>query len=676
MANYEALTSAIQQAIKTNGNQEITGQVLQTVLLQMVNTLGTGAQFMGEATLTTDPGNPDASVFYIASIKGTYTHFGNLTLYTDEVAALSNATGAWTKTTLFHLQSGAPGWDTSKDPTAPLLATIKAGFGALGAYFWDNFISNSPLKTISSGKLGIASGLSGGNITIYLASNIPVAVTATYAYRSGGNNVVVTIPANGTVKMQISGTSAGSSDNLTFSFDYDIEEDHRCIGAVAVIESSDGGGGQQAPLIISLDSIRSMPSGVGDTKNFPGAYIGCSVPDIIAAVNAGTPVAAKRGTQYYNLSITDTASSKVVAEILLRKSSGTGLFFAKMELTKYATSPNSANVVLTGEVEVGGSGGGSGGGSDIDPSDYYTKTEADKKFATTAEVQPLKTWNSKAQNSILVGMPKSDMDSHNPEDLAVRSADSVSVVMPGLDGNDLSANTQILATIAAATDTQAGVMSAADKAKLDQLGGSGGGSPLVLDLTGVAQDGQEHDNVNVGANFEEILAAIGGNRTIVLEPLESVLFYPTTTETGNGPIRFSGRTVTFVDWIAILSKGTNDGTCKVLFTYTTLPVLSLSVTSITWPTEVEGNVQTTIQVAMPKEKVIAAFQGGMALQVLEGGRQPLQIFQSAGSAAQVYGYLLRYDSSNLGLYEFQANFGSASGGTTELSVTITLLKNL
>ena len=571
MANYEALTSAIQQAIKTNGNQEITGQVLQTVLLQMVNTLGTGAQFMGEATLTTDPGNPDASVFYIASIKGTYTHFGNLTLYTDEVAALSNATGAWTKTTLFHLQSGAPGWDTSKDPTAPLLATIKAGFGALGAYFWDNFISNSPLKTISSGKLGIASGLSDGNITIYLASNIPVAVTATYAYRSGGNNVVVTIPANGTVKMQISGTSAGSSDNLTFSFDYDIEEDHRCIGAVAVIESSDGGG-QQAPLIISLDNILSMPSGVGDTKNFPGAFIGCSVPGIIAAVKAGTPVAAKRGTQYYNLSITDTASSKVVAEILLRKSSGTGLFFAKMELTESSTPPNSANVVLTGEVEVGGS----GGGSDIDPSDYYTKTEADEKFATTTEVQPLETWNSKAQKSILVGMPKSDMDSHNPEDLAVRSTDSVSVVMPGLDGNDLSANTQILATIAAATDTQAGVRSAADKARLDG----------------------------------------------------------------------------------------------------TLPVLSLSVTSITWPTEVEGNVQTTIQVAMPKEKVIAAFQGGMALQVLEGGRQPLQIFQSNGSVAQVYGYLLRYDSMNLGLYEFQANFGSASGDTTELSVTITLLKNL
>lgn len=571
MANYEALTSAIQQAIKTNGNQEITGQVLQTVLLQMVNTLGTGAQFMGEATLTTDPGNPDASVFYIASIKGTYTHFGNLTLNTNEVAALSNATGAWTKTTLFYLQSGAPGWDTSKDPTAPLLATIKAGFGALGAYFWDNFISNSPLKTISSGKLGIAPGLSDGNITIYLASNIPVAVTATYAYRSGGNNVVVTIPANGTVKMQISGTSAGSSDNLTFSFDYDIEEDHRCIGAVAVIESSDGGG-QQAPLIISLDSILSMPSGVGDTKNFPGAYIGCSVPDIIAAVNAGTPIAAKRGTQYYNLSITDTASSKVVAEILLRKSPGTGLFFTKMELTEYASSPNSANVVLTGEVEVGGS----GGGSDIDPSDYYTKTEADEKFATTTEMQPLKTWNSKAQNSILVGMPKSDMDSHNPEDLAVRSTDSVSVVMPGLDGNDLSANTQILATIAAATDTQAGVMAAADKAKLDG----------------------------------------------------------------------------------------------------TLPVLSLNVTSITWPTEAEGNVQTTIQVAMPKEKVIAAFQGGMALRVLEGGSQPLPIFQSDGSAAQVYGNLLRYDSMNLGLYQFFASFGSASGGTTELSVTITLLKNL
>lgn len=501
MANYEALTSAIQQAIKTNGNQAITGQVLQTVLLQMVNTLGTGAQFMGEATLATDPGNPDASVFYIASIKGTYTHFGGLKLLADEVAALSNATGTWTKTTLFYLQSGAPGWDTTKDPTAPLLATIKAGFGALGAYFWDNFISNSPLKTISSGKLGIASGLSDGNITIYLASNIPVAVTATYAYRSGGSNVEATIPANGTVKMQISGTSAGSSDNLTFSFDYDIEEDHRCIGAVAVIESSDGGGGQQAPLIISLDNILSMPSGVGDTKNFPGAYIGCSVPDIIAAVKAGTPVAAKRGTQYYNLSITDTASNKVVAEILLRESSSTGLFYAKMELTEYATSPNSANVVLTGEVEVGGS----GGGSDIDLSDYYTKTEADGKFATTTEVQPLETWNSKAQDTIFVGMPKSDMDSYNPEDLASRSTDSVSVVMSGLDGNDLSADTQILATIAAASATKAGVMSAADKAKLD-----GAHNVLSIDITGTVLPTTVNDSVQLsvstGMSADEILA--------------------------------------------------------------------------------------------------------------------------------------------------------------------------
>ncbi len=384
MANYEALTSAIQQAIKANGNQEITGQVLQTVLLQMVNTLGTGAQFMGEATLTTDPGNPDASVFYLASIQGTYTHFGGLKLLADEVAALSNATGAWTKTTLFYLQSGAPDWDTTKDPTAPLLATIKAGFGALGAYFWDNFISNSPLKTISSGKLGIASGLSDGNITIYLASNIPVAVPATYAYRGGGDSVSVTIPANGTARMVISGTAAGASDNLNFSFDYDIEEDHRCIGAVAVIESSDGG-------------------------------------------------------------------------------------------------------------------------SDIDPSDYYTKTEADGKFATTTEVQPLETWNSKAQDSIFVSMPKSDMDSYNPEDLASRSTDSVSVVMPGLDGNDFSADTQILATIPAASATQAGVMSAADKAKLD-----GAHNVLSIDITGTVLpttvNGSVQLSVSTGMSADEILA--------------------------------------------------------------------------------------------------------------------------------------------------------------------------
>lgn len=78
MSNYANLKSAIQSVIKTNGNNEITGQLLQTELLAMINTLGYGYQFMGVASPNTVPGTPDAKVFYLAYEAGTYTNFGGI----------------------------------------------------------------------------------------------------------------------------------------------------------------------------------------------------------------------------------------------------------------------------------------------------------------------------------------------------------------------------------------------------------------------------------------------------------------------------------------------------------------------------------------------------------------------------------------------------------------------
>ena len=43
MANFSALKTAIQNAIRQNGNEEITGDVLQQILLSVVNTMGDGA---------------------------------------------------------------------------------------------------------------------------------------------------------------------------------------------------------------------------------------------------------------------------------------------------------------------------------------------------------------------------------------------------------------------------------------------------------------------------------------------------------------------------------------------------------------------------------------------------------------------------------------------------------
>lgn len=88
MSNYNSLKTTINANIKQNGFQAITGQILNSVLNAMVTTLGTGYQFAGVATTTTDPGSTDAKIFYIANGKGTYTNFGGIEVTEDEVVFL------------------------------------------------------------------------------------------------------------------------------------------------------------------------------------------------------------------------------------------------------------------------------------------------------------------------------------------------------------------------------------------------------------------------------------------------------------------------------------------------------------------------------------------------------------------------------------------------------------
>ena len=96
MSNYNSLKTTINANVKTNGNQEITGAVMNSVLTAMVNNLGAGYQYMGVATPSTDPGTPDARVFYIATTAGTYANFGGLQVSDGQVAILKWDT-AWHK---------------------------------------------------------------------------------------------------------------------------------------------------------------------------------------------------------------------------------------------------------------------------------------------------------------------------------------------------------------------------------------------------------------------------------------------------------------------------------------------------------------------------------------------------------------------------------------------------
>lgn len=79
MANYATLKAAISQVIKENGNKEITGAVMQTTLLAMVDSMASGYTFAGVATPSTSAGTPDENVFWIGG-AGSYSNFGATTI--------------------------------------------------------------------------------------------------------------------------------------------------------------------------------------------------------------------------------------------------------------------------------------------------------------------------------------------------------------------------------------------------------------------------------------------------------------------------------------------------------------------------------------------------------------------------------------------------------------------
>lgn len=96
MGNYEQLKQAVSDVIKTNGNREITGAILQNVLLTIISTVGHEATFAGMATPITNPGTPDQNVFYLAATPGIYSNFGGVKL-TDQVLIFTNKNNNWAK---------------------------------------------------------------------------------------------------------------------------------------------------------------------------------------------------------------------------------------------------------------------------------------------------------------------------------------------------------------------------------------------------------------------------------------------------------------------------------------------------------------------------------------------------------------------------------------------------
>lgn len=97
MANWNVLKAAVAEVINSNGNQEITGQLLQNVLNNIITNVGENATFAGIATLNTSPGAPDGPVFYLTATTGVYPNFNGLEVSDGEATIFLWNNSTWTK---------------------------------------------------------------------------------------------------------------------------------------------------------------------------------------------------------------------------------------------------------------------------------------------------------------------------------------------------------------------------------------------------------------------------------------------------------------------------------------------------------------------------------------------------------------------------------------------------
>ena len=131
MANYSNLINSIKAVIKRNGTNDITGQLMQDVLVTMTNTIGRFAAFAGTAMPSTNPNSPDQTVYYLTSIPGTYVNFGGIVVPPDRLVALHNISGTWEMVVLVTFSDGSTiNIDPVLDPDSPNPVENRALFAA------------------------------------------------------------------------------------------------------------------------------------------------------------------------------------------------------------------------------------------------------------------------------------------------------------------------------------------------------------------------------------------------------------------------------------------------------------------------------------------------------------------------------------------------------------------
>ena len=231
MAGYSELKNAIRSVVKYNGIQSISGDALQSVLLNIVSIIGEGSTFAGLAYTNTNPGKPDQNWFYIASQPGTYSNFGGAEL-TDEILIFTNKGGTWntirTGIKLLDIQQST---GDSKTAVMSQYAVTQALQSTGEAPSYTNYLTCSTASGTANKTVNIL-GFSANN-------KVRLLIKMTYATTVDAN-LAISAPITVTKPLYYNGQRAGASNTWKSGAVLDIYYDGTNFQATDFI--SQGGG--------------------------------------------------------------------------------------------------------------------------------------------------------------------------------------------------------------------------------------------------------------------------------------------------------------------------------------------------------------------------------------------------------------------------------------------------
>lgn len=164
---YDSLKSLVRQYINTNAENEITGQILQNVLITMIDELGSEYSIEGIATPTTNPGSPSGKAMYFASQSGTYTYFDGATLPLGIHLLVYNGT-SWSHQTFFAVDATPTSGSSNFISSGAVFDAFKNDGGAydVSVHFPTGGVNGGNTYTLDSAIAKVPSNMRKGGMSI------------------------------------------------------------------------------------------------------------------------------------------------------------------------------------------------------------------------------------------------------------------------------------------------------------------------------------------------------------------------------------------------------------------------------------------------------------------------------------------------------------------------------